>query len=80
VNRQIRVADPVTSASTPSPIASTLRLWPSSPVITDTVPDSKPKATEIRTSRSAAVTCRARAWPEGRMITKHGALAHPGSE
>jgi hypothetical protein len=38
------LADPVTSASTPSPMASTLRLWPSSPVITDAVPDSSPKA------------------------------------
>jgi hypothetical protein len=56
-NRQIRVADPVTSASTSSPIASTLRLWPPSPVITDTVPDSRPKTTEIQTSHSAAVTC-----------------------
>ena len=44
-------------------MASTLRLWPCSPVITDTVPDSKPKATEIQTSRSAAVICADRAWP-----------------
>ena len=61
-NRQIKVADPVTSASTPSPIASTLRLWARSPVSTDTVPDSRPKATEIQTRRSAAVICPARGW------------------
>ncbi len=43
-------------------MASTLRLWPCSPVITDTVPDSKPKTTEAETSHSAAVICPARAW------------------
>ena len=31
-------------------------------VITDTVPDSRPKATEIQTRRSAAVICPARGW------------------
>jgi hypothetical protein len=66
------LADPVTSASTPSPMASTLRLWPSSPVITDAVPDSRPKPTEIQTSRSAAVICLARARSGGeRLATGH---------
>jgi hypothetical protein len=32
-------------------------------MITDAVPDSKPKMTEIQTSHRAAVICPARAWP-----------------
>ncbi len=80
VNRQIKVADPVTSASTPSPIANTPRLWPCSPVITDTVPDSTPKATEIQTSRSAAVICPARAGPgAGRWLPGMEPSCLPGS-
>lgn len=62
-NRQIRVADPVTSASTLSPTANTPRLWPSSPVITEMDPERTPKATEIETSHSAVVTCFNRAGP-----------------
>ena len=78
---RIDLADPVTSASTPSPIASTLRLWPSSPVITDTVPDSRPKTTEIQTSHSAAVICLARAWPgAGGWLPGMEPSCLPGSE
>ena len=47
----------------PFPFAAATRLWPCSPVITDTVPDSTPKPIEIQTSRSAVVICPARAWP-----------------
>jgi hypothetical protein len=62
-NRQTRVADPVTSASTPSPTASTLRLRSASPVVTDTAPEKIPKTTDTQTSRSAIVTCPGRSGP-----------------
>ena len=62
-NRQTGIADPVTSASTPSPIASTLRLWFAKPVVTETAPETMPKATEIETSRNAVVTCLGRSGP-----------------
>jgi hypothetical protein len=56
-NRQTSVADPATSASTPSPAASTLKRWFASPVVTDTPAEQMPKTTETPTSRSAVVSC-----------------------